>query len=66
MKDARVAVRKVKPDGLLIFDDYTGRSPMEAIPYGVVAVVNELVAEGCNVVGLALTPTGYFDIALAR
>lgn len=31
---------------------------------GVMACVNELVNDGWTMVGLALTATGYFDVAL--
>lgn len=66
MKDARAAQNAVKPGGILFFNDYTMWSPGEAIPYGVVAVVNELVNEGHEMIAIALTPNGYFDVALRR
>lgn len=66
-KDVSVAVNKVRKDGLLVFNDYTLWSPREAIPYGVLRCVNELLVDGgWRVTALALTPTGYFDIVLAR
>jgi hypothetical protein len=66
MKDARAALHAVKPGGILFFNDYTRWSPGEAIPYGVVAVVHELVNEGHDMIAVALTPSGYFDVALRR
>lgn len=66
LKDAVVAMDKVKPGGILFFNDYTTWSPMEAAPYGVIPVVNDLVNEGLEMVGVALTATGYFDVALRR
>lgn len=66
LKDARVAVKKVKPGGTLFFNDYTPWSIGEAIPYGVMAVVNELVNDGLDMTGVALTANGYFDVALRR
>ncbi|WP_323036609.1 class I SAM-dependent methyltransferase [Pararhodobacter sp.] len=66
MKDSRAAKVAVKPGGVLFFNDYTMWSPGEAIPYGVVAVVNEMVNEGHDMIAIALSPTGYFDVALRR
>lgn len=66
LKDARVAVSKVRPGGVLFFNDYTLWSFAEAIPYGVMAVANELANEGHDVVALALNHWGYFDLALRR
>lgn len=63
-KDARVAVAKTRPGGVLLFNDYTPWSANEVMPYGVMTVVNALVNEGHDLVGVALNPWGYFDIAL--
>jgi predicted O-methyltransferase YrrM len=65
-KDILQALDKVRPGGLIVFNDYVPWSMAEAIPYGVMAAVNETVNDGLDVVGLALTPTGHFDIALRR
>ena len=43
-RDIEVARRKVKTDGLPVFNDYTIWSYVEMQPYGVVAAVNELCA----------------------
>lgn len=64
MKDARMALRKIKTDGVVFFNDYTTWSPGEVMSYGVIPAVNELVNEGCDMVGVALSPSGYFDVAL--
>lgn len=66
LKDARAALHVVKPGGILFFNDYTMWSPGEAMAYGVVAVVNALVNEGHDMLAIALSPTGYFDVALRR
>lgn len=63
-RDAEAALKKIKPGGVLVFNDYTMWSPGEAVPYGVVACVNELVNEGLDMLGVALTHTGYLDVAL--
>lgn len=63
-KDTEAARRKIKPGGILIFDDYTTWSPVEFKPYGVVTVVNQLINEGHPVLGLAIPPNGYHNIAL--
>lgn len=65
-RDIVQAAYKVKADGYLIFNDYTLWSPMEAIPYGVVAAVNELLQSGWRMSAIALTPTGYWDVAVQR
>ncbi len=65
--DAAVAMTKVRPDGLLVFNDYTMYSPLEHLAYGVVHVVHELCLEhGYRIVKLALHPFGYSDVVLAR
>jgi hypothetical protein len=66
-KDIAQAVRRVKRDGLLVFNDYTTWSPLEACNYGVLKAVNELVNSGeWEFVYLALHPWGYHDAALRR
>ncbi len=66
-RDRDVAVRKVKLNGLLVFNDYTVWSPMELTDYGVVPVVNAMLAGGeWEVVYLALHPLMYCDIAIRR
>lgn len=65
-KDITSALDRTRPGGTLIFNDYVAWSLAEAIPYGVIPAVNEAVNEGMDIIGLALTPTGHFDIALRR
>jgi SAM-dependent methyltransferase len=65
--DARAAADKLKPDGLLIFNDYTLWSYTEAMLYGVVHVVNEMcVNEGWRVAAFSLSDKMYCDIAIRR
>jgi len=64
-RDAEIAVRKLRPDGVLIFNDYIMFDYLSSAPYGVVPVVNELaVNAGWRVVGFALQPQMFCDIAL--
>jgi predicted O-methyltransferase YrrM len=66
-RDIVAARSKVKPDGLLVFNDYTMWSYVEMQPYGVVAAVNELcVEDGWEIVYLALPPHLYCDVAVRR
>ena len=65
--DANVSIRKIKQDGILIFNDYTTWSPYEVAPYGVLKVVNEILVSGeWKIAGFALHPWGFHDIALIR
>jgi SAM-dependent methyltransferase len=66
-RDIAVARRKVKPDGFLVFNDYTVWSQVEMQPYGVVAAVNELcLDDNWEFVYLALPPHMYCDVAIRR
>lgn len=66
-RDARVAVKKVKQDGILVFNDYTPWSIMELNDYGVIPVVNGLLSSGeWRVVYFAFHPHMYCDIAITR
>ena len=66
-RDIRVARSKVKPGGLLIFNDFTIWSPVECIDYGVAHAVCELAANsGFEFVYFALHPHFYNDVALRR
>ncbi len=65
--DTDVAVRKLSPGGTLMFNDYTMFNHLGGHPYGVVPVVNALVAGGgWRVAGFALHPQMFCDIALRR
>jgi len=66
-RDIAAARRKIKADGLLVFNDYTMWSYVEMQPYGVVAAVNELcIEEGWEIVYLALPSHMYCDVAVRR
>lgn len=63
-KDTDVARLKIRPGGMLIFNDYVPWSVAEVMPYGVMPVVNDLINDGFPVAGLALANHGYYDIAV--
>ncbi|MCB8880465.1 class I SAM-dependent methyltransferase [Acidisoma cellulosilytica] len=66
-KDAEAALAKIKRDGTIIFNDYIMYDHLAHSSYGVVHVVNQLVVEqGWSVVGFALAPQMFCDIALRR
>lgn len=65
--DAGQALLKVKPEGLLIFNDYIMYDHLQGGAYGVVQAVNELVDEtDWKIVGFALQHRMFCDIALQR
>lgn len=64
-QNAIVAMRKVRRDGVVLFNDYVLFDQFSGTHYGVVPAVNELVInEGCRVVGLALNQQMYCNIAV--
>jgi hypothetical protein len=64
-RDTAVALKKLRTSGVLIYNDYTIWSPLELFNYGVVPVVNELLAGGrWRIRYIALHPLMYCDIAL--
>ena len=66
-RDIEQAKRTVKPDGLLVFNDYTFFSHHELSGYGVIHAVNELcLAEDWALRYFALQPGMYCDVAIAR
>lgn len=66
-RDIGVAKRKIRPDGFLVFNDYTYWSPLECLKYGVVEAVNELcLDDGWELIYFALAPQMYCDVALRR
>jgi hypothetical protein len=66
-RDIEQAVRTLKPDGVIVFNDYILFSHFEMLPYGVVHAVNELcLDEGWEMVGLALQSQMYCDVAVRR
>ena len=65
--DANLAQRKLKPNGILVFNDYIMYDPFLKVDYGVVPVVNELVVyHGWKVIGFALQKHLFCDIAIVR
>lgn len=65
--DTAEAIRKVTPDGLLIFNDYILYDHIQKGEYGVVQTVNELVSgTDWRIVGFALQYAMFCDIALQR
>jgi hypothetical protein len=66
MRDTAVALQKLRSSGVLIYNDYTIWSPLELYNYGVVPVVNRLLASGLwKIRYMALHPLMYCDIALS-
>lgn len=66
-KDIQQGYPKVKPDGMMVFNDYTNWSVCEIMPYGVAKAVNEFcIAHNWEIVFLALQSLGYHDIALKK
>jgi hypothetical protein len=65
--DAQQAARIVRSNGTIIFNDYTMYDPLTKDHYGVVQAVNKLVSTSeWRVVGFALNPLMFCDIALRR
>jgi hypothetical protein len=65
--DAALAVQKLRPGGTLVFNDYLFYDPFVKAEYGIVPVVNELVANGgWKVIGFALQKHMFCDIALRQ
>jgi hypothetical protein len=66
-RDIAEAKKKVKRDGLLVFNDYTFWSHREFMCYGVVQAVNEFaLAEDWELLYLALEPEMYCDVVLRK
>jgi predicted O-methyltransferase YrrM len=66
-RDAYVSARKLKSDGVLVFNDYIVFDYVFGEPYGVVQVVNDFcVNRGWQVLYFALQNALYCDIALCR
>ncbi|GET43886.1 class I SAM-dependent methyltransferase [Microseira wollei] len=66
-RDIQCAAQKVKSNGILVFNDYTSWSPLEAHPYGVSRAVNEFcLTQGWEFIFLALSTNGYHDVAIRK
>jgi Methyltransferase domain len=65
--DAILAERKLKPGGILVFNDYVMHDLFQKVDYGIVPVVNHMVVNhGWRVIGFALEKHMFCDIAIAR
>lgn len=66
-RDTAQAIKKVKSDGLLIFNDYIMYDHLQGGEYGVVPALNELVNDtDWRIVGFALQHAMFCDIAVQR
>jgi len=66
-KDIEAAARKVKENGLLVFNDYTVWSPQAMFHCGVARAVNELCrSDGWRMVYLCFHSLFYNDVAITR
>lgn len=66
-RDIEQATKKIKPDGLLIFNDYIFWSHKELFPYGVIHAVNELcLRDGWEIIYFVLDPEMYNDVVLRK
>jgi len=66
-RDSLVAIRKVKPEGFIVFNDFTTFSPLEFMPYGIARAAIELAVEhGLTFTHFAYEYHGYHDVALRR
>jgi SAM-dependent methyltransferase len=66
-RDIDEAKRKVKRDGLLVFDDYIFFSTTELVPYGVIHAVHELcIDDGWAFRYFTLAPRMFCQVALVR
>ncbi|MGH7056964.1 MAG: class I SAM-dependent methyltransferase, partial [Acetobacteraceae bacterium] len=69
-KDAFVAKRKIKKDGILIFNDYKmgdHNYPAGFYAYGVINAANDLcIHDGFELIAFAFHPQMYCDVALRR
>lgn len=67
LRDAAASIRKLKRDGILIFNDYVMYDHLAGEAYGVVQVVNDLcVNDGWQISHFAFEQAMYCDIALRR
>jgi hypothetical protein len=66
-KEGAICARKIKPGGLLIFNDYVLYDPFNQTEYGVIPAVNEMLATGdWRVAGFALQRHMFCDMAIRR
>ena len=66
-RDTEVSIRKLKENGVLVFNDYIICDHVAGVAYGVVPVVNDLcVNHGWKVLFFALQRQLFCDIGLYR
>jgi len=66
-KDIQQGYTKVKPAGMMVFNDYTNWSVCEVMPYGVAKAVNEFcIANNWEIVFFAFQALGYHDVAIRK
>jgi hypothetical protein len=66
-KDANVAKLKLADNGIMVFNDYIMFDHQNAVYYGVVHTVNELIVnEEWRVCGFALEKSMFCDIAIRK
>jgi len=67
VRDIEAGAPRVKPDGLLVFNDYVMCDHLGHAPFGVIPAVHELVTHSnWQVVGFSFQPQIYCDVALRR
>lgn len=65
--DAEAATRMIKPDGIIMFNDYILYDHIAQTYYGVVPVVNDMVVnQGWHVLGFCLNRNMFCDIVIQR
>ena len=65
--DAEIAKHKIKPAGLLVFNDYMTYNPICDVSYGVARAVHELCREDhWRLNYMALESVGFFDVVISR
>lgn len=66
-QEASICAQKIKPDGVLIFNDYILYDAFNHVEYGVIQAVNEMLdTNQWRVVGFALDKSMFCDIAIKR
>jgi SAM-dependent methyltransferase len=64
-RDIQQLRRTVKPGGHIMFDDYTNWDIHTNTPYGVMQAVNEYIQiDKPDIIGIALNPNGFHNIAV--
>jgi Methyltransferase domain len=66
-KDLMQAIKKIKPCGYIVCNDYTNFDPITLFPYGVYSAVNQFANENnFRFEFIALAPFGFHDVAIRR